>query len=119
MNLKLTHREEQIMRILWKLKKAFVKEIIEELPDPKPPYNTVSSIVRKLEKEGHIAYESFGKTHRYYPTLAESEFKKTTLKSIIKNYFQGSPQALLSYFIEEEELSQEEIKNLLANFNQD
>lgn len=113
MKIQLTHREEEIMRILWKLKKAFVKEIVEQIPEPKPPYNTVSSVVRKLEKEGHVGFEAFGKTHRYFPLLKESHFKKSAFSSLMTNYFSGSPQELLSYFVDENNLSKEEIKELL------
>lgn len=109
----LNHREEEVMRILWRLKKAFVKDIIEELPDPKPPYNTVSSIVRKLEKEGHIGFEAFGKTHRYFPKLKQAHYRRATLSSMLKHYFGGSPKELLSYFVKENKLSPEEIEELL------
>ena len=109
----LTQREEQIMQILWKLGKAFVKEIIMEMGDPKPPYNTVSSIIRKLETEGIVGYDAFGKTHRYYPILQKEAYKKTTIQRLMDDYFGGSPEQILSYFVKEEKLDAEEINNLL------
>lgn len=115
MKVKLSHKEEEIMQILWKLKKAFVKDLIEHLPDPKPPYNTISSLVRKLEKEGIVGYEAFGKTHRYYAVLKEKDYRKTTFSSMMKNYFGGSPQEMLSYFVREEKLTPEEIQKLLED----
>lgn len=109
----LTQREEQIMQILWKLRTAFVKEIIMEMDDPKPPYNTVSSIIRKLESEGIVAHEAFGKTHRYYPVLQKEDYKKSTIQRLVDDYFGGSPEQILSYFVKEEKLDAEEINNLL------
>ena len=111
---KLTHREEEIMRILWDLRKAFVKEIIEKMAEPKAPYNTVSSVVRKLETMGMVGYEAFGKTHRYYPILEKENYRKASFSSFMSNYFGGSPAQLLSYFVKEEKLSQEEIEQLLS-----
>ena len=110
---KLNPKEEQIMQILWRLEKAFVKEIMAELPDPKPPVTTVSSLVRKLEKEGLIGFEAFGKTHRYYPRLSKTEYGKNSFRSVFQNYFGGSPERILSFFLEEEELDQEELNRLL------
>ena len=101
------------MQILWKLKKAFVKEILAEMPTPRPPVTTVSSLVRKLEKEGLVGFEAFGKTHRYFPQLSQSEYGKNSLRSVLKNYFGGSPERVLSFFLEEQELDQEELNRLL------
>jgi len=111
---KLTHREEEVMRILWKLKKAFVKDIIEEMDAPKPPYNTISSVVRKLETAGHVGYEAFGKTHRYYPILEKDNYRKASFSNLLSNYFGGSAAQLLSYFVQEEQLTPDEIKELLS-----
>lgn len=109
----LNQKEEQIMQILWKINKGFVKDIIDELPEPRPPYNTVSSIVRKLESEGLIGYEAFGKTHRYFPILKQKKYKKHAFKNLLNNYFENSHTELLSYFVREEKLSEKEIKDLL------
>lgn len=110
---KLTHREEEIMRILWDLRKAFVKEIIDKMSEPKPPYNTVSSVVRKLATMKLVGYDAFGKTHRYYPILEKENYRKASFSNFMSNYFGGSPAQLLSYFVKEEKLSQEEIEQLL------
>ena len=109
---KLSHKEEEIMHILWKLDKAFVKEIISEM-ETAMPYNTVSSIVRKLETMGLVGYEAFGKTHRYYPILKKENYRKYSFRSLISNYFENSPEQLLSYFVKEEKLSPDEIEALL------
>jgi len=115
MNTTLNQKEEAIMQILWQLEKAFVKDIIEHLPSPKPPYNTVSSIIRKLESEGKVGYEAFGKTHRYFPILKQNQYKKHAFKSLLTNYFENSHHELLSYFVKEEKISKEEISELLDN----
>ncbi len=109
----LTHKEERIMRILWKLKKAFINDIISEMDDPKPPYNTVSSTVRKLVKDEIIGFDSFGKTHRYFALLQQEQYRKHSIKDLMRHYFSSSPKQLLSYFVQEEELTSEEIESLL------
>lgn len=113
MKLHLTPREEEIMTILWRLQKAFVKEIIAEMPDPKPPYNTVSSIVRKLESEGLIGHNAFGNTHQYYPVLQKSQYRKWSFRRLFERYFEGSPEALMSHFIKEEKVDPAEINSIL------
>lgn len=112
-NVKLTHREEEVMQILWKLRKAFVNDLIEALPEPKPPYNTVSSIVRKLESEGLVGYEAFGKTYRYYPILTKEAYLKHSFGNFIDSFFEGKPENVLSYFVKEEGLSTDELNSLL------
>ncbi len=112
----LTKAEDQIMQVLWKLEKAFVKEVIEKLPEPKPAYNTVSTIVRILEKKEFVAYEAFGKTHRYYPIISKKEYSKFYLKSFVGGYFSNSYKQLVSFFTKEESLSlaeMEEMRSLL------
>ncbi len=109
----LTHKEEEVMRILWKLEKAFVKEIIAEMGQPAPPYNTISSIVRKLESMEYIGHDSFGKTHRYYPILKKEDYRKTSLHKMMNHYFGGSMEQLMSYFVKEENVDLEELNGIL------
>ncbi len=114
----LTKAEEQIMQILWKLKEAFVKEIIEELPPPKPAYNTVSTIVRILEKKGFVSYHAYGKTHRYFPLLEKEDYTKTHMNGFVKNYFSNSFEQMVSFFAKEKSLSipeMEEIQKIMAD----
>lgn len=101
------------MTILWRLGQAFVNDILAEMEEPKPPYNTVSSIVRKLEDNGMVGYEAFGKTHRYFPILKKEDYRSGALKRFMDNYFGGSPADLLSYFVKEENLAPEELDKLL------
>ncbi|RZK19358.1 MAG: BlaI/MecI/CopY family transcriptional regulator [Pedobacter sp.] len=114
----LTKTEERIMQILWKLEKAFVKDIIDELDDePKPPYNTISSIVRLLEKKGYVNYKAYGKTYEYFPAITKDEYTKTTFSKMFSGYFDSSPANLLSFMVKEEKLSEkdiEEIKKLIS-----
>ena len=108
----LTKTEEPIMQVLWKLKQAFVKDIIEQLPDnPKPPYNTVSSVVRILERKGYVGFRAYGKTYEYFPLISKAQYRAGTLKRLLTRYFDNSPAALVSYMVEET-LSPKEIAQL-------
>lgn len=108
----LTKAEEQIMQQLWKLEKAFVKEIIEELPSPKPAYNTVSTIVRILERKGFVDYEAFGKTHQYFPIVSKKEYTKGYMNGFLKNYFSNSMKNMVSFFAKDKKLSIKEMEEL-------
>ena len=104
------------MQVLWRLEKAFVKDVIERLPDPKPAYNTVSTIVRILEKKGFVAHNAYGKTHEYFPVVSRDDYKKRFLKSFIKRYFGNSFQEMVSFFASDRDISlgeMEEIRELL------
>jgi len=109
----LTKVEERIMQIFWTIKKGFVKDVIEQIDDGnKPPYNTISSVVRILVKKGYLDYRAYGKTYEYYPTTSKMEYRKIYLKKMISGYFGDSPASLLSFIVKEEELTKEEIKEL-------
>jgi len=110
---KLTNKEEEIMRALWDHNKAFVKDLITTLPDPKPHYNTVSTIVRNLEDKGYIGHEAFGKTHRYYPTVSKEDYRKTFMQKTINNYFESSYKNMVSFFAREEKISVSELKEII------
>ncbi len=114
----LTKAEEQIMQILWKLGKGFVHDILDKFPEPKPAYNTISTIVRILEKKKFVSYTAYGKTHQYYPLVSKKEYTRTYFKSFINNYFENSYPALASFFAKDENLSlsdMEEIKKMMEN----
>jgi len=108
----LTRAEEEIMQHIWTLKQAFVKEVLAEIPEPKPAYNTISTIVRILEQKGFLGYKAFGKSHRYFPLISKEEYSKVNLQNMVKNYFDGSFQQLVSFFVKEENLSLQEIEEL-------
>ena len=109
----LTRVEEQIMQELWDLDKAFVKDIIDKLPDPKPAYNTVSTIVRILETKGFVDHETFGKSHRYYPLVSKEEYRTFATRKLLNGYFDNSARNMLSFFVEEEKLDLKDADELL------
>ena len=115
----LTKAEDQIMQILWKLKKAFVKDIIEQMPAPKPAYNTVSTIVRILENKGFIGHTAYGKTHEYHPLVAKENYSKFYLNNFLTGYFGGSFQNLVSFFAKENDLSLSDVEKLLEQAKKD
>ncbi len=108
----LTKAEEQIMHILWKMERGFVNDILEKLPVPKPAYNTVSTIVRILQRKGFVGHKAYGKTHEYYPLISKKEYTKKYFKGFLKNYFENSYQVLTSFFTRENNLSIEEMEDL-------
>lgn len=114
----LTKAEEQIMQELWKLEKAFVKDIIELLPEPKPAYNTVSTIVRILENKGFVAHEAFAKSHRYYPVISKDEYKEFATGKLLQGYFNNSASSMLSFFLEERKLDLKDADELMKLIEQ-
>ncbi|MGN5954849.1 BlaI/MecI/CopY family transcriptional regulator [Sphingobacterium lactis] len=109
----LTKAEEQIMHILWDMKVGFVKEIIDQIPEPKPAYNTVSTIVRILETKGFVDHESFGKSHRYFPKIQKEEYKKLITGKLLQGYFENSASSMLSYFLEDKKLDVKELDEIM------
>lgn len=109
----LTRAEEQIMQILWQLEKAFVKEVIEELPEPKPAYNTVSTFIRILETKGFIAHNSFGKSHQYYPLVSKEEYQNFSADKLLNGYFDNSVERMFSFFVEKEKIDLKEADEIL------
>ena len=109
----LNKAEERIMQVLWRLDKAFVKDIIERLPDdPKPPYNTISSIVRLLEKKGYVAHKAYGKTHEYFPLITKVTYRKAFFGRMMAGYFDNSLEAFLSFMVKQENLKEEDIEKI-------
>ncbi len=117
----LTKTEEKIMQALWQLKSAFVKDIIEKMDEePKPPYNTISSVVRILEKKGFVGYKAYGKTYEYFPIISKEDYAKKTFKKVLSNYFDNSASSLLSFLVKEEKISLAELdalKNIIDGKN--
>lgn len=115
MNIKeLTKAEEQIMQILWQLKEAIVKDIIEEMMEPKPAYNTVSTVVRVLEGKGFIDHKAYGNSHVYFPLVSEDDYKKFTFDKMMKGYFSNSYKSLVSFIANEKDLGVKELDELSA-----
>ena len=109
----LTKAEEEIMQILWQLENAFVKEIIAQLPEPKPAYSTVSTIVRILQQKGFVGHEGHGQSHKYHPLISKADYTKTFMQGFVKKYFSGSYQQMVSFFTQEENLSLSDLEDLL------
>ena len=108
----LTKKEEEIMQIFWDVKEGFVKDIINKLPEPKPPYNTISSVVRILEKKGFLGFRAFGKSHQYFPVIEKKAYRKHAFKSMMKGYFEGSYKNVISYLVNDEDLSEKDIEEI-------
>lgn len=111
---RLTQAEEEIMQWIWQLRKGFVRDLLDAMPEPKPPYNTVSSVVRVLEKKGFVGHESFGKNHRYYPLISKSAYRRQAFRRLFRDYFDGSRSDLLQFFASEEGLDVAEMERLIA-----
>ena len=108
----LTKAEEQVMQILWNLEKGFVNDILEKFPEPKPAYNTISTIVRILEKKGFIDHKAYGKTHEYFPTVSKKEYTRNYFKGFMNNYFSNSYQALASFLTTDKNISVRELEQM-------
>ncbi|KAB7731963.1 BlaI/MecI/CopY family transcriptional regulator [Rudanella paleaurantiibacter] len=114
----LTKAEEEIMRVLWQLDRAFVKDVLAQLPEPKPAYNTVSTIIRILEKKGLVGYTAYGKTHEYYALITEEQYRRFQTEQLMSNYFDNSLKKLVSFFVKEKNLSLNEADEIIRLLNQ-
>lgn len=114
----LTIKEEEIMRLFWVNGPMFVKQLMEKFDEPKPHYNTLSTFVRSLEEKGYIGYHIFGNTYQYYALVSEEEYQKKTLKEVVSKYFNDSYTRVVSTFLQEEDISIEEIQELLEKIKQ-
>jgi len=118
----LTKTEEKIMQIMWTIKKGVVKDVIDQMPEPKPPYNTISSVVRILEKKGFVTHKAYGKTHEYFPKISKSTYKRQTFKKLLSNYFEGSYKNVVSFMLDEKEIDEKqilELKEIIENIPKD
>ncbi|MDX2249492.1 MAG: BlaI/MecI/CopY family transcriptional regulator [Bacteroidia bacterium] len=112
----LTRAEEQVMRIVWKLEKAFLKDVVEQFPEPRPAYTTISTVLRVLVKKLFIGYNTYGKVHEYYPLVSKDDYYGDHINSVIKNFFDGSLNKFASFFTEHHALDiseLEEVKEML------
>ncbi|BBE20322.1 transcriptional regulator, MecI family [Aquipluma nitroreducens] len=115
----LTKAEEQIMQELWTLEKAFVKEIVDKLPEPKPAYNTVSTIIRILEKKGFVDHYAYGKTHQYFPLISKTDYTKSYFKNFLSGYFSNSFQEMVSFFAKEDKMSLSDLEEIIKEAGKD
>jgi BlaI family transcriptional regulator, penicillinase repressor len=112
-NKTLTKAEEQVMQVLWKLGKGFLKEIIESTPDPKPHSNTTATILKILVDKGFVEFSVHGRNNLYKPLISQSEYGKKSANQLVRGYFDGSPARLVSHFISDHKLSEAELEQLL------
>ena len=116
--MELTKAEEQVMLVLWKLKKAMVHDIIEQMDEPKPAYTTVSTIIRILEKKGFVDHKAYGKTHEYFPLVSKANYSKKAADKLLAGYFGGSVENMVSFFVKEKKLSLNELEEIMKNIDQ-
>lgn len=109
----LTKAEEQVMQVLWKAGPSFVKEIISELPDPKPAYSTTSTIVRILQEKGFVSHKAYGPTHQYFALITKEEYSHFSMKKMLNNYFDGSMKKMVSFFSKKENIDMKELEEIL------
>lgn len=114
----LTKAEEDIMQVLWRLEKAFIKEVVDAMPKPQPHYNTVSTIIKILTDKGFVAYESLGKANRYYPLIKKDDYSRKTMTSFVKRYFEGSYTDMFSFFVKEKDVSITELEDMLKELKE-
>ena len=110
----LTKAEEQVMQILWNEKEGFVKDLLHHFPEPKPAYNTVSTIIRILEKKGFVGHRSFGKSHQYYPLVSRDHYRDERFAGLMKDYFNNSMKQVLSHFGRDGSVSMKEADEIIA-----
>ncbi|NQV52832.1 MAG: BlaI/MecI/CopY family transcriptional regulator [Flavobacteriales bacterium] len=113
----LTKAEEQVMQYLWDLEKCFVKDILAQMPEPKPAYNTVSTIVRILEEKGFVDHKAYGKTYEYFPKVSKEDYSRFSAGNLLSNYFNGSVKELVSFFVKERELNMDELDEILKSID--
>ena len=110
---KLTNKEKEIMDLYWQHGPMFVRELLELYAEPRPHFNTLSTIVRILEREGFLGHKKYGNTYQYYPLITEAEYGRTSMAGIVKNYFGDSYLSAVSSFVKEEKISLEELRELI------
>lgn len=116
-NKQLTKAEEQIMQVLWELKEANVKQIIEQLDDPKPAYNTVSTIIRILETKEFVSHKPEGRGYVYFPLIQKTEYSNQSLHKLMNGYFEGSFKSMVSFFMKENKMDIAELEEILKEAN--
>jgi predicted transcriptional regulator len=110
---KLTNAEEEIMQILWEIGSGFVKDVIDKMPEPKPPYNTVSTVIRVLEKKEFVSHKQYGNTYEYFPTVSRDDYAKVHFSDFLSNYFNNSFPKMAAFFARENNLSMKELEEII------
>ncbi len=115
----LTKAEEEVMQYLWKLNEAKVADIIEHMPNPKPAYNTVSTLIRILEQKGFVGYQKQGRGHVYFPKVKQAQYKDASMKKLINNYFEGSFSSMVSFFMKKNDMSLNDLEEIMKDLNKE
>ena len=110
----LTRAEEEVMQILWRLKRGFIKEILEKFDEPRPAYSTVSTIIRILQEKGFVNYKVYGRTFQYFPVISKDDYRKTQMSSFVRNYFSNSYQKMVSFFAREDSITVKDMEDIMA-----
>ena len=110
----LTKAEEEVMQILWRLKRGFIKEILEKFDEPRPAYSTVSTIIRILQEKGFVNYKVYGRTFQYFPVISKDDYRKTQMSSFVRNYFSNSYQKMVSFFAREDFITVKDMEDIMA-----
>ncbi|EPR68661.1 BlaI/MecI/CopY family transcriptional regulator [Cyclobacterium qasimii] len=108
----LTNNEEQVMQIIWELEKALVRDVLNQFPEPKPPYTTLASVIKQLENKGYLDHKTYGNTHEYFPLINKKAYQHSSFNLLVKNYFEGSAKNVLSFMVKEDKLSEKDIQDL-------
>jgi BlaI family transcriptional regulator, penicillinase repressor len=116
--MELTRAEEQIMQILWKIEKGFIKEVLDRFEDPKPAYTTVATFLKILEKKGFVSHETLGNAHKFYPLISKDEYSKTHLNSIFRKYFKGSIREVVTFFSDNNKVNITDIDSAIKLLNE-
>jgi predicted transcriptional regulator len=111
---KLTTSEEEVMQYLWELERATVSQIIEQMPEPRPPHSTVSSFIRILEKKDFVSHKAYGKTHEYFPLISKEQYGSRSITDLIRDYFDGSVNSLVSFLVKDEKVNIKELEEMLS-----
>lgn len=111
----LTRAEEDVMHHIWQLGRCTVSDILDQLPEPRPPHSSISSIVRILERKGFVDHKAYGRTHDYFPLITKEDYSRRSVLSLIKDYFNGSPSELVSFLIAKEHTSVDELHSLIKD----
>jgi len=117
-DMELTKAEDQIMQILWKIEKGFVKDILDHFNDPKPAYTTVATFMKILEKKGYVSHKPYGNAHQFYPVISKEEYSTTHVNSIFERYFKNSIRDVVSFFTDNNEVNVSDIDNAIKLLNE-
>lgn len=110
---RLTAQEEDVMLYVWKLKRCFIRDIVNEMPEPRPPYTSVASVIRNLERKKYVTPKKFGTITQFSPRVKEADYKRTFMSNVVTNYFTGSYKEMVSFFVRDRKLSKSDLQDLM------